>query len=170
MITILHGENSAASRKELEKIKNEFSGEIVSLDGATVSETDYIQATQSGPMFANDRLIIIEGLPKFDLGNPQAEVIVWSGKKITPPKTAKALEFRISQTIWKFLDYPTVPGFREALRDNDAQFIFLMLVRKYRLSQNGPALKKLLEIDYLFKTGQLPGDLSLAIELFLLGL
>ena len=74
------------------------------------------------------------------------------------------------QTIWAFLDHPTVPLFRTALKNNEIQFLFLMLVRKYRLAQNSEALKKLLEIDYQFKTGQLPGDLPLAIELFLLGL
>ncbi len=170
MINILHGDNIAASRKELDRIKSGFEGEILILDGTAITETDYVQATQSGSMFSSNRLVVIEGLPKFDLGNPTEEVIVWASKKITPPKDTETREFKIPQTIWAFLDHPTVPLFRTALKNNEIQFLFLMLVRKYRLAQNSEALKKLLEIDYQFKTGQLPGDLPLAIELFLLGL
>ena len=100
MINILHGDNIAASRKELDRIKSGFEGEILILDGTAITETDYVQATQSGSMFSSNRLVVIEGLPKFDLGNPTEEVIVWASKKITPPKDTETREFKIPHTIW----------------------------------------------------------------------
>lgn len=168
MITILHGDNIAESRKELDRIKSEFEGEILAFDAATLTETDFVQATQSKSIFKKTRLVIIEGMPKFDLGD--ADAVLWVNKKVTPPKGAKAKEFPVPQLIWKFLDNPTVPMFRQTIKNNDVQFVFLMLVRKYRLASNKAALQKLLEIDYRFKTGRLAGDLPLAIELFLLGI
>jgi DNA polymerase III delta subunit len=170
MITILHGDNIVASRKELDRIKTEFVGEVITLDGKTASETDYIQATQSASLFGDKKLVIVEGLPKFDLVQAAVDVVVWEGKSVNvnvPGATIK--EFKIPPTIWKFIDRLTVPLFRQALKDNDVQFIFLMIVRKYRLEKNAAKLKQLLELDYQYKQGLLAADFATAIELFLLG-
>lgn len=171
MITILHGDNTVASRKELDRIKAEFSGEIITLEGKTLSETDFIQATQSQSIFNDKKLVVIDGMTKLELTETACDVVIWEGKSLKiGDKNIKALEFKIPQTIWKFIDNMTVPLFRQALKDNDVQFIFLMIVRKYRLEKNSEKLKQLLEIDYQFKQGLLPGDLTLTIELFLLSL
>ena len=164
MITIIHGENILASRKELEKIKSEFKGEILELDGATLTENIFIQATQSSSMFENSKLIIIDGLPKIELKDDGCDVIIWAGKKITPPKNAKVLEFKTPPSIFKFLNNMTVPNFRAALKDNDVQFIFIMMARQLKKDR-----EKLLELDYQNKQGLLATDFATAIELFLLG-
>lgn len=165
MISLLHGDNIVASRKELDRLKSEFRGEIIDLDGTTLSETDFIQATQSNSMFGPSRLVVIENLPKFDLSATTSEVIIWVGKKVTPPKNVTGVEFKAPASIFKFLNSMTVADFREALKDNDIQFIFIMLSR-----QHGVDKKKLLELDFQNKQGLLPCDFSTAIELFLLGL
>ncbi|MBI3887747.1 hypothetical protein HY310_01625 [Candidatus Microgenomates bacterium] len=170
MITLLHGENIVASRNELQNIKDNFKGEIIVLDGKKLTETDFIQVTQSNSMFENTRLVVLEGLVKFDFKDVSCDVVIWEDKKVTPPVWVVAKEFKITATIWKFLDNMTVPSLRQVLRDNDAQFIFLMIVRKYRLEKDTKKLKTLLEIDYQFKTGQLATDFPTAIELFILGL
>lgn len=153
MITIIHGDNILASRKELEKIKNEFKGEIIQLDGATLSETDFIQATQSQAMFASSRLVIIDGLPKFNINSATCDVVVLENKKGFPA------------SLSKFLNNMTVANFRAALKDNDVQFIFIMMARQRKKDR-----KKLLELDYQNKQGLLPCDFPTAIELFLLNL
>ncbi len=165
MITLLHGENLIASRQELNKIKTKFKGEIVDLDGATLSETNFIQATQSNSMFGDARLVIIENIPKFDLPETTIEVVIWVGKKVTPPKNVTNLEFKTPPSIFKFLNNMTVPNFRAALKDNDIQFIFIMMTR-----QPGVDKKKLLELDYQNKQGLLACDFTTAIELYLLGI
>lgn len=165
MITIIHGENILASRKELEKIKSEFKGEILELDGTTLTENIFVQATQSQPIFANSRLVIIDGMPKIDLKDEGGEVLIWVGKKITPPKNVKVLEFKTPPSIFKFLNNMTVPNFRAALKDNDIQFIFIMMARQLKKDR-----EKLLELDYQNKQGLLATDFATAIELFLLGI
>ncbi|MBI3558819.1 hypothetical protein HY085_00315 [Candidatus Gottesmanbacteria bacterium] len=165
MITIIHGENILASRKELEKIKNEFKGEILELDGATLTENIFIQATQSQPIFESSRLVVIDGMPKIDLKDEGFDVLIWVGKKITPPKNAKVLEFKTPPSIFKFLNNMTVTNFRAALKDNDIQFIFIMMTRQLKKDR-----EKLLELDYQNKQGLLATDFPTAIELFLLGI
>lgn len=165
MITIIHGENILASRKELEKIKNEFKGEILELDGAALTENIFIQATQSRSIFENSKLVIIDGLPKIELEDEGCDVLIWVGKKITPPKGLKSLEFRTPPSIFKFLNNMTVANFRAALKDNDVQFIFIMMARQRKKDK-----EKLLELDYQNKQGLLATDFPTAIELFLLNL
>ena len=165
MITILHGQNLVASRKELQRIKDDFRGEIISLDGKNLTETDFIQATSSNSMFSTNRLVVIEGLPKVDLIDVTSNLVIWEDKKVVCPKGIKNLEFKIPQTIWNFLDNMTVPNFRAALKDNDIQFIFIMMARQYKGDKS-----RLLELDYQNKQGLLPCDFATAIELFLLGI
>ncbi len=165
MITLLHGENIIASRNELNKIKGEFKGEIINLDGSVLTETNFIQATQSNSMFGDARLVIIENIPKFDLPETTTEVVIWVGKKVTPPKNVTNLEFKTPASIFKFTNNMTVANFREALKDNDIQFIFIMMSRQSNVDK-----KKLLELDFKNKQGLLPCDFATAIELFLLGL
>lgn len=165
MISVLHGENIIASRKELEKIKNEFKGEILELDGVTLTENVFIQATQSRSIFESSRLVIIDGMPKIELKDEGSDVLIWVEKKTTPPRGAKSLEFKTPPSIFKFLNNMTVANFRAALKDNDVQFIFIMMARQLKKDR-----KKLLELDYQNKQGLLTTDFPTAIELFLLGI
>lgn len=172
MITLLHGENQVESRKELDRIKSEFKGEIINLEGKTLTETDLVQATQSQSLFGGKKLVVIEGMPKFDLTEASCDVVVWEGKTIGKIgeiwKTGEIKEFKISPTIWKFLNSMTVPNFRAALKDNDVQFLFIMMARQFK--GNKEKLGKLLKLDYQNKQGLLATNFPTAIELFLLGL
>jgi hypothetical protein len=164
MITLLHGENIVASRKKLSDLKSAYE-EVLELNGKTASETDFVQATQSQSMFAAKKLVVIEGIPKFELKVPTCDVVIWEDKKIKNTEGFSALEFKTPASVFTFLNNMTVQNFRTALKDNDVQFIFIMMTRQYRGDKT-----KLLELDYKNKQGLLPCDFPTAIELFLLGL
>lgn len=206
MITVLHGENIVASRKELDRIKSEFSGEIISLEGKNISETDFIQATQSASLLAEKRLVVVENGPELTLKNVKGDVIFWYdkelGKKSLENFTQSRIQlFKIETIIFKFCD-ALLPGngkksvelFRDCLKTMEPEYIFIMIVRQFRLMLNPTMatpwqqskmlsaskafgqekLKKvynqLLQMDYQAKTGQYPAGLVSALELFLLKL
>ena len=208
MITIIHGDNVVAGRNELEKIRTNFSGEIVVLEGKNLSPTDLIQATQSQSLLSEKRLVIVENCLEFEIGKNECDMVFWYDKEIG--KTildkfkkyeTKILLFKTDTLIFKFCDN-ILPGngkksvelFRSCLQSGDAEYIFIMIVRQFRLMLNPLSLtpwqqskvvsqakafgqnklesiyKKLLEMDYQNKTGQLPMGLAFSLEVFLLNL
>lgn len=183
MITLLHGENPAASRKRLEEIKTGFSGEIVVLDGRTVTETEFVQATQSGSMLAQKRLVVVEGIPKFEIRGLEGDVVFWNDKRLgilgslSGLSNLKTEEFKTPAIIFKLTD-SLQPGngktavkiYRDCQKTLDPEYIFLMVVWAYRQRKDQKRLSQLLEIDFQNKQGLLVKDLSLALELFFLGL
>ncbi len=211
---ILHGENTVASRWELDRLRSEFSGEVVELEGKNLTATDFIQATESQSLFGSARLVIVENylagkksleVPLSDLS---AEVVFWEEKELSKtllekilqeqPKTAVRI-FKIEPVIFKLTDSllagkgkQAVLLFRECLKNEEPEYIFIMIIRQFRLMQfydNLPTWQKekvsrqaktfgpeklsaiyrrLLEIDYKHKTSQLPGSLAGELEIFLL--
>lgn len=212
MITILHGENIAASRRELDRTRSDFRGEVVLLEGKNLSETDFIQATQAGSLFGEKKLVIIENLLSgkkkldLDLASIRAEVVFWEEKAL--PKTvldffkkASVKEFKVATVIFKLVDslYPNrgkeaVRLFRECLKTEEPEYIFVMIVRQFRLMLNPEGLapwqegkinsqakafcqarleevyKQLLDLDFQNKQGLLAVNLATTLELFFLSL
>ncbi len=211
MITILHGEDQLNSRKELERMISEFKGEVRRFE-KSVDSTEFYQAT-SGSLLSLDQLVIVEnylaGKKKLelDLRNISAEVIFWEGKSLPAGvqtefkkfSGVKIQEYKIPQLIWKFVDClkPTngkylVGLYRETLKTAEAEFIYAMIIRQFRLMLNPEGLpawqlgkiksqakifsekqlkliyQKLLDIDYEIKTGKTPFTLSAKIEMLLL--
>jgi hypothetical protein len=208
MITILHGDDQLSSRRELENMAAAFEGEIVRFDGP-VDPTDFCQ--RLGQSLFGQTLVVMEnclsGKKKFDLEiKEDAQIVFWEGKELGKPVLDQFKKYRptikkfaIPQLIWKFCDAlkPTngkylVPLFRETLKTAEAEFIFAMIIRQFRLMLNpddlpswqaakirsqakifGPEqLKKiyarLLDLDYELKTGQTPFTLPQKIETLLL--
>lgn len=215
MITILHGENQAASRQELERIKAEAGGEIIVLDGKVMTETDFVQATQAESLFKTPRIIIVENYflasknTKLSLKGISCDLIFWEEKKISEKiikeieKTAdfRERQFKEETAVFRLMDslflgngQKCVPVFRQCLKTGEPQYLFLMLVRQFRLMLNPIGLppwqkekvsrqaksfgqgrlaclyRELLEIDFQNKSGRSPLDLSAALELFLISL
>jgi len=129
MLTILHGDNTVASRNQLvtliQAAKQKGIRDIVRLDGKKITTTDLIQATQSASLFGNDRLVVIEQLfarpksvQKDDLlsylvdvqTDPHlADIIIWEEKLLTKTQTkkfisAKIQEFKTTKLMFKFLE------------------------------------------------------------------
>ncbi|MCL4389850.1 MAG: hypothetical protein M1484_04610 [Patescibacteria group bacterium] len=198
MITVLHGEDITASRKELNRLREEFDGEVL------INPTELAQALEGGSLFAQKKLIILEN-PK-EVPETQSDLIIWFDRKLTAAqaakfKNAKTLEFKLNQLVFKFVESlrpanqkEMLTLFSQYLDQEVPEIAFSMIVRQFRLMLNpvglaawqegkiktqaakfGPArlkslYKKLLEIDFAVKTGQFPGSLRLALELFLLAL
>ncbi len=159
MITLLHGDNIDASRKELNELKSQAKRrEIRELDGKHIDEAMLAQALESSSLFGGETTVIIENLfsglgkkitlaKKFaqQIGTSSAEVILWEEKEIG--KTAidnlgKNVAVRLFKTpviIFKFLDALkpdntrfTVPLFEQLVETDAPELVFSMMVRRIR--------------------------------------
>lgn len=158
MITILHGENTVASRNELDKIKSDFVGEIVFLEGKNLSENNFIQATQSQSLLSDNKLVIIENyLSDKNRGDKifkkfSGDIVFWDDKELGKTilnnfKEAKILLSKIDTVIFKFCDSllpgnrnKTVDLFRTCLKNTETEYIFAMIVRQFRMMLNPTSL------------------------------
>lgn len=146
MVTVLHGENTVASRKVLtEKIKlfQEKGSEIIRIDGRKVDLTEVKQACEAGSLFGSDRLIVVEGFfsrpknsQKTEIENyfknliSQTNIILWEEKQLTPSQVSKLSSwskvylFKIEPIIFKFLD---------SLRPGNMRLMLTLLKRCYQV-------------------------------------
>ncbi|MBI4065474.1 hypothetical protein HY409_03855 [Candidatus Gottesmanbacteria bacterium] len=161
MITLLHGDNIEASRKELTKLKEEAKGkEVRQIDGRLIDEGSLIQALESQSLFGGDTLVIIENLFS-KLGRQQkrivqlasilvssqgaTDIIVWEGKEVgaTVIKSlgtrVNAQEFKVPVVIFQFLDSLRLQNsrsllslFSQATHHDAPELIFAMIVRRMR--------------------------------------
>lgn len=151
MIKILHGDNVVQSRKRLteilEKARKE-GAEIVYLDGTKVTITEVRSALESGSLFGESRLVVIENLKekpeiltylkkeKFD-----NDLILWEPKEIKREilPGAEMEVFKLAPLIFSFLESLKPGNFKESLRllselkkGEEPEMIFYMLVRQFR--------------------------------------
>lgn len=133
MIHLFHGENTTASRDAyraaVDRAKQSApNAECVVLSGVTLTETTLIEALEAQSLFGGDKIICIEGLfsrrvskEKTDIieqlvdstsNTPPLTLLLWESKLVTPSvlKKLSALkhcaitEFKLSKTLFKFLD------------------------------------------------------------------
>lgn len=181
MIILLHGDNTEASRAELNRIRSTAANkEIRELDGRTADAVHLTQALESHSLFGGDTLVIIENLfgklgRKTKIIEELAEIILrsatscdivlWENKEIgvtvsksLGPKIQNKL-YKIPVIIFQFLD-SLHPGnsknsleLYEKLKSGDApELIFSMMVRRVR---------QLMEIcDKVLPPGVQPWQLS----------
>ena len=162
MITILHGENTLASRKVLvNKIvsyKLIEATEVARIDGAKTNFTDILQAAESPSLFGQKRLVIVENfftnqnikfkqkVLDYFLGNKNlSEIIFWERRQLSSTirrkwdKVAHFVEFKIPGNIFKFLDSVRPKNTKtmllllhDSIVNEDTEMIFYMLVRQFR--------------------------------------
>lgn len=161
MIHLFHGEHVEASRKELAELKaNYIKGEVVELDGKTLSVTDLITATETGSMFDQKRLVIVENL--FARLNKKrgekdeflvclnrfpkdTEIVFWEAKELPKtlinefPKSTDVALFRPHRSVFSFVESlrparekELLDYFDLALSSESPEMIFAMLVRQFR--------------------------------------
>jgi hypothetical protein len=207
MITILHGDDLVASREELNKIR--FRYKSVDLVDREFSKLAQVAASQL--LWDDQRLILVENFfkekAKLELSVVTSDVVFWEGETIS--KTALAQfegtkglriqEFTIPVLIFRFCEAIGVSDkrrvyelFKEVLKTQDVEYVFLMIVRQFRLllcpdlatgwqkdkivSQGKKIgldrlkliFEKLLLIDYRSKTSGLINGLESEIELLLI--
>ena len=155
MITLLHGDNIVASRKELDFYKAKaFAKEIIVLDGNKLDKTALIESLEAKSLFQNDRLIVIESLfssrKKLDFGdllskNLMEDIIIWEPKEISKttvgklPKNTFTKLFKFEKTLFKLLESfrpnninMTLTLFNDCLKSENPELIFFMMIRQFR--------------------------------------
>lgn len=152
MITITHGEDTVSSRQTLLNLKKDKNTRELDVKILTLGLLQ--QEFEGTSLFSEEKIIIIEHLLK---NNPKDlidyiknvktsyELILWE-EGVIPKKTlesfpqAKIIYHPIKKTIFQFLD-AIKPGsgkfliklFHETLKTSEAELVFHMLVRHFRL-------------------------------------
>lgn len=158
MITIIHGDDTVASRKfflELrQKIDNPFS-----FEGERLSLSDLIQIFEGAALFAQHKEIFIENFFSKRKSVKEVDEIVnlvqenlkvaqvyfWEGKELSKTqlpffKNSIIKTFKHPQALFLFLDAikpnngrSLITLFHKALENSEKEIIFYMLVRQFRL-------------------------------------
>ena len=102
------------------------------------------------------------------INNQDKDIIVWEPKDLSAKvKNFKNVQkFDLPKYIFSFLDNPTVPGLHLVLQTMPAEQIMASLATRAHKRANTKWLQELLTIDYKLKTGTLPYDLTVALELW----
>lgn len=128
MILVLHGDDIAASRNELNRIKEDAKREgkeIIYIDGKSVQEDIFIQAFSSSLLFDQERVMIIEQFLSSIRKNTKniqkylallneyknsSKIILWEDKEISKSmaqsiqKIAQIRQFKLPTVVFQFLD------------------------------------------------------------------
>jgi len=149
MITLLHGDDTTASRNELNHLKN--GREVRQLNGKTLTDTMLVQALESNSLFGGNTLVVIENLLsgkklKFAeiIKKAPTDVILWESKEVGVANvkslgSANIQLFKIPIALFQFLDslHPgsvktTLVLFQKSLTTHSPELIFTMIVRRLR--------------------------------------
>jgi hypothetical protein len=158
MISIIHGTDSASSRKYFSELKTAHP-DALTLDGATVTITDLTQFFEGGGLFGETKYFFIEQLLGKRKKSKELESIIaylnssglenniylWEDKELTPASTkafshAQIKVFKLPQTLFTFLDAlkpkngkTLIRLFHEAINNADPEMVFFMIIRQVRL-------------------------------------
>jgi len=155
MITLVHGEDTTASRNFYFDVKKK-SVDALTLDGATITLTDLQQALSGSDLFGETKQIFIENLLTKKKGSKELDsltslisqtsqtITLWESKELTPKQVglfgkATVRLFKIPSTIFAFLDgirpnngKQLIELFHKTLEDKDPEFVLFMLQRQTR--------------------------------------
>jgi len=156
MITIIHGDDIASSRKYFVEQKNRDKDSII-FDGEKLMLSDVLQVLDGGLLFSEAKQIYIEGffskkkpgkefdeIISFVEKSKEARIFFWEGKTLTKKytslfKNSQIKVFNIPKDIFAFLDsiYPnnnkSLVLFHNSLKTNEVELIFFMIIRQFRL-------------------------------------
>ncbi len=158
MITIIHGDDIALSRKHFQTLKDEAKNPV-QFEGAMLSLTDLVQAVEGGGLFAQEQAIFIESILTKKKVSKESEMVInylqkmpshfsvfiWENKELTSSnlsafKTAQIKVFKLPQTLFAFLDSLSPHNGEKSLRlfqqtrlFSEDEMIFFMLIRQFRI-------------------------------------
>ncbi len=161
MITLLHGDHIDASRKELQRIRNESKDKEVRLiDGKTIDETALVQSIESSSLFGNTTVVIIEQLfgklgkqtkraealiSHLKLSAKTSDIVLWEDKEIGATiikmlgDSVRIRLFKLPVLIFQFLDNflhgnasRELQLFKQLTKSEAPELIFSMLVKRVR--------------------------------------
>lgn len=222
---ILHGENQVQSRKALSEVVRQAKKdglEVTRLSGEDLDKEKLLTAVRSQALFGGDHLVVVEDffatfksasktLKEIPLDG--AQLVFWESKPLSKSSVSgldrnfEILEFRIPVSVFKFLDslapnnvHIALKLLQQAVKDDSADFILLMIARQVRLliwAKLDPKTLKvapwqrsriieqakkwdkdkllsfhteLLNLDRANKRSRLPEDLSASLDLLVAGL
>lgn len=155
MLTIVHGDDTAASRTFFLQAKKRAINPIT-LEGDSLTVTDLHQILRGGSLFTEEKYIFIESLLTkkkksaeltailTELDNASdASVYLWEGKEIdkrtiNTMKNATSQLFTLPKSLFQFLDSikpgskTTLSLFHKTLESVEAELIFFMIIRQMR--------------------------------------
>lgn len=153
MITLIHGNDTLSSRKFFLDQKD---SESLTFDAEFINLVELEQSLAGSGLFGETKKIFIENLfsrksaknlesiGKLLTANQDLNVYFWADKEVgikvlsSFPKVENKA-FKIPQNIWKFLDNlrpsstSNVSAFHRTLNESEAEIIFAMIIRQFRL-------------------------------------
>ncbi|MDH5533187.1 MAG: hypothetical protein OEX81_02030 [Candidatus Pacebacteria bacterium] len=157
---VIHGENTAHSRKKLQELITQAktnSTAITRLEAKRLTAASLQEAMGGNSLFGEDKLIIIEEIHSLPASKRKKELIeqiansglenliLYEKRQLTATMLKKVgnpqvFEFKISNTLWKFLDQIGGPDktkiiklLRESISQNDEFFVYTMIIRQIRM-------------------------------------
>lgn len=158
MLTVIHGNDTALSRKFLLEQKQKYLDGF-SFEGEKVTITDLTQILEGGALFSESKTIFIEQLITKQKKNAsykeimsyleqqahEHELFLWEAKELERGilftlKTANVRAFKLPQSLFLLLD-SLQPGngkklvslFHETIETTEVEMVFFMLVRQVRI-------------------------------------
>ena len=158
MLTIIHGSDTAQSRRVFLSEKNKYSDAIL-LEADQVNLTELAQIFEGGGLFGETKHIFIEQyltkkkkngdykaiLAYFEKNALENTIVLWENKELergtlNELKHATVSIFKLPQTLFQLLDAIT-PGnyktiiklFHTTIETAETEMVFFMLVRQFRL-------------------------------------
>ncbi|MDO8658308.1 MAG: hypothetical protein Q7K55_06205 [Candidatus Levybacteria bacterium] len=169
MITIIHGDDTASSRKYFIEQKSNNS---ISFDGEKLTLTDLFQIFEGGGLFSDSKSLFVDSFfSKRKIGlefdaiilylnkiNKTDKIFFWEGKELSKKqlsffKDSNIKIFKLPKPLFQFLDSikprnkNTIILFHSGLKYSEPELIFFMLIRQFRLLLALSDEKKGSEID-----------------------
>ncbi len=151
MITLIHGDQTDASRAEFVRLKDASKDkETRFLDGRTVDAAALTQAIESVSMFGGETVVFVENLfgklgrktklieeLSAILRGSSADVFLWEDKEVgvTVVKSLGKAEIKLFKTppiIFQFLDTLSLPVYERLVETEAPELVFSMLTRRLR--------------------------------------
>ena len=157
MITVVHGDDLASSRKYFINEKEKAKDPIL-LKGDQLSLADLVQALEGSSLFSEEKNIFIENFLSQKKANKQykeiveylvknkdsSEIYFWEDKEVTKAtlnllKNAESKLFKLSQSLFLFLDNlkpnnsDNVLFFHKAILRTAPELVYFMIVRQFRI-------------------------------------
>lgn len=156
MITLIHGDDTAASRSFFIDRKKRTAAPIT-LEVDKITLTEVVQILSGGGLFGEEKDLFIESLltkkkKSAELtailtelsDHKDANIYLWEGKEIdkrtlTSLKNAENRLFKLPQSLFQFLDSLSpgnprlLPLFHQVLETVEPEMVFFMLIRQLRL-------------------------------------
>lgn len=157
MITLFHGDDTASSRNAFIQAK-QMTKNAVTFSADQINLTDLAQSLQGDLLFAEIKGVFLEDLFTKKKGDELTaitaylteqgkshDIYLWEKKLLAPSvlkqlKNATIQAHKLPQELFRFLDairpdnaYITINLFHRALKTTEAEMLFFMLIRQFRL-------------------------------------